>query len=141
VLDQNQRFAEAATRYFEISNKSSLSAEEKSRVLQNALVCTVLATRGQQKNQMLMNLFKDDRAAKLVGYPIIQEMYFERFIKPEQVISSFLIKVAFKKVLHKIFFHFSDISKFLCFLRHSLIFFVLARRAPCHSQASPTKVN
>jgi hypothetical protein len=44
-----------------------------------------LATRGQQKNQMLMNLFKDERCHSFVGYPIIQEMYFERFIKPQQV--------------------------------------------------------
>ncbi|KAI6183106.1 COP9 signalosome complex subunit 4 [Aphelenchoides bicaudatus] len=85
ILDHNQRFAEAATRYFEISNKSQLSPEEKARVLQSAIVCTILAIRGQQKSQMLTNLYKDERCHSLIGYPIIEEMHFERFIKPEQL--------------------------------------------------------
>lgn len=85
VLDKNLRFAEAAIRYFELSLKSQLNDAEKKEVLQNAIVCTILAQRGQQKNRLLMNLFKDERCESLTGYLIIKEMYLERFIKSPQV--------------------------------------------------------
>jgi hypothetical protein len=53
--------------------------------LERALVCTVLATPSQQKNTLLMNIFKDERSHLTAGYPVIKEMYFERIIKEEQV--------------------------------------------------------
>jgi len=84
VLDRNLRFVEAATRYFELSQKLS-DPQERMEVLQHAITCTILSPRGQQKNRLLMNLFKDDRAQSLIGYSIVKEMYFERFIKAPQL--------------------------------------------------------
>lgn len=79
------RFAEAATRYYELSLKSQLNADEKANALQQAIICTVLAGRGQQKHRLLMNLFKDDRCQALTGAQIIKEMYLERVINASQV--------------------------------------------------------
>lgn len=76
VLDRTYRFGEAAIRYFELSLKSQLNADEKIQALQDALICSVFASRGQQKNRLLMNLFKDERCLSLIGYPIIKVIYF-----------------------------------------------------------------
>ncbi|KAI6238689.1 COP9 signalosome complex subunit 4 [Aphelenchoides fujianensis] len=85
VLDRNSRFAEAATRYYELSYKPQLTPGEKQEVLQHALTCTLLAPPGTPKNRMLKNVFKDERCHQLVGYSVIKAMFLERLIKPAEL--------------------------------------------------------
>jgi COP9 signalosome complex subunit 4 len=85
VLDRRGRFIEAAQRYHELSNKPTLTPEEKKLALQNSLTCTLLAPPGMQRNRLLNMLFKDERCAQLSGHSILRSMYLERLIKPEEL--------------------------------------------------------
>jgi len=46
VFDRQGQFIEAASRYYEISIKQGLLPSEKKQILQNALICTLLAPPG-----------------------------------------------------------------------------------------------
>ncbi|KAL3877789.1 hypothetical protein ACJMK2_035439 [Sinanodonta woodiana] len=81
VLDCRRKFIEAAQRYNELSYKSVIAEEEKMTALKNALICTILASAGQQRSRMLANLFKDERCQQLPSYNILEKMYLDRIIR------------------------------------------------------------
>uniref|UniRef100_A0A6M2E1Z9 COP9 signalosome complex subunit 4 n=1 Tax=Xenopsylla cheopis TaxID=163159 RepID=A0A6M2E1Z9_XENCH len=49
--------------------------------LRNALICTVLASAGQQRSRMLATLFKDERCQHLPAYSILEKMYLDQIIR------------------------------------------------------------
>uniref|UniRef100_T1GF86 COP9 signalosome complex subunit 4 n=1 Tax=Megaselia scalaris TaxID=36166 RepID=T1GF86_MEGSC len=49
--------------------------------LKKALICTVLASAGQQRSRMLATLFKDERCQHLPAYSILEKMYLDRIIR------------------------------------------------------------
>lgn len=53
--------------------------------LRNALICTVLASAGQQRSRMLATLFKDERCQQLPAYSILEKMYLDRIIKRSEL--------------------------------------------------------
>lgn len=75
--------------------------------LKNALICTVLASAGkkcakwifsfhlhyiyilfllgQQRSRMLATLFKDERCQSLLEFPILEKMYLDRIIRPNEI--------------------------------------------------------
>lgn len=53
--------------------------------LRNALVCTVLASAGQQRSRMLATLFKDERCQQLPAVAILEKMYLERIIRRSEL--------------------------------------------------------
>ncbi|KAI7688443.1 COP9 signalosome complex subunit 4 [Sarcoptes scabiei] len=70
----------AAQRYIEISQ--SLDSDiERNEVLNNAIVCTMLAGAGAQRSRMLATLYKDERCQYLPSYKILEKMYLEKIIK------------------------------------------------------------
>lgn len=62
VLDYRRKFIEAAQRYNELSYRTIIHEDERMTALRNALICTVLASAGQQRSRMLATLFKDERS-------------------------------------------------------------------------------
>ncbi|XP_053387207.1 COP9 signalosome complex subunit 4-like [Mercenaria mercenaria] len=85
VLDFRRKFIEAAVRYNELSYKSIIAEEERITALKNALICTVLASAGQQRSRMLATLFKDERCQKLPAYNILEKMYLDRIIRSSEL--------------------------------------------------------
>ncbi|KAH3864035.1 hypothetical protein DPMN_027047 [Dreissena polymorpha] len=85
VLDFRRKFIEAAVRYNELSYKSVVAEEERITALKNALICTVLASAGQQRSRMLATLFKDERCVKLPAYNILEKMYLDRIIRSSEL--------------------------------------------------------
>lgn len=81
VLDYRRKFIEAAQRYNELSYRSEVDEEERLIALKKALICTVLASAGQQRSRMLATLFKDERCQHLPAYNILEKMYLDRIIK------------------------------------------------------------
>lgn len=81
VLDYRRKFIEAAQRYNELSYRSEVDEEERLVALKKALICTVLASAGQQRSRMLATLFKDERCQHLPAYNILEKMYLDRIIK------------------------------------------------------------
>ena len=81
VLDYRRKFIEAASRYNELSFKPIIEESERLQALQNSLVCTVLASAGQQRSRMLATLYKDERCQQLKCYRVLEKMYLDRIIK------------------------------------------------------------
>jgi len=85
VLDSRRKFIEAAQRYYELSYKMSIAETERMQALQNAVCCTVLAGAGQQRSRMLATLFKDERCQQLSSYRVLEKMYLDHIIRPDQM--------------------------------------------------------
>ena len=85
VLDFRRKFIEAAQRYNELSYRTIISESERMQALQSAMVCTILASAGQQRGRMLATLFKDERCQQLPCYHILEKMYLDRLIKQEDL--------------------------------------------------------
>ncbi|CAD5226985.1 unnamed protein product [Bursaphelenchus xylophilus] len=83
ILDKNNRFAEAGLRYYDLSVRSQLTADEKTQALQNSVICTVLAPPGMHRTRLLKLLVKDDRVENFVGFKILQNMFMEKLISPD----------------------------------------------------------
>lgn len=85
VLDYRRKFIEAAQRYNELSYRTIVDEGERMTALRNALICTVLASAGQQRSRMLATLFKDERCQHLPAYAILEKMYLDRIIRRSEL--------------------------------------------------------
>ena len=85
VLDYRRKFIEAAQRYNELSYRNIVHEDERMTALRNALVCTVLASAGQQRSRMLATLFKDERCQQLPAVSILEKMYLDRIIRRSEL--------------------------------------------------------
>ncbi|CAG9774058.1 unnamed protein product [Ceutorhynchus assimilis] len=85
VLDYRRKFIEAAQRYNELSFRNIVHEDERMTALRNALICTVLASAGQQRSRMLATLFKDERCQQLPAVGILEKMYLERIIRRSEL--------------------------------------------------------
>ncbi|XP_077295912.1 COP9 signalosome subunit 4 [Arctopsyche grandis] len=85
VLDYRRKFIEAAQRYNELSYRPIIHEDERITCLRNALICTVLASAGQQRSRMLATLFKDERCQQLPAYSILEKMYLDRIIRRSEL--------------------------------------------------------
>ncbi|XP_055921922.1 COP9 signalosome complex subunit 4 isoform X1 [Eupeodes corollae] len=85
VLDYRRKFIEAAQRYNELSYRSIVEEGERMTALKKALICTVLASAGQQRSRMLATLFKDERCQHLPAYSILEKMYLDRIIRRSEL--------------------------------------------------------
>lgn len=85
VLDYRRKFIEAAQRYNELSYRSLINEDERMTTLKNALICTVLASAGQQRSRMLATLFKDERCQHLASFSILEKMYLDRIIRRHEL--------------------------------------------------------
>lgn len=86
VLDYRRKFIEAAQRYNELSYRTIIHDDERMTALRNALICTILASAGQQRSRMLATLFKDERCQQLQAYSILEKMYLDRIIRRKELI-------------------------------------------------------
>lgn len=84
VLDYRRKFIEAAQRYNELSYRPIIH-DERIEALKNALICTVLASAGQQRSRMLGTLFKDERCQQLPCYHILEKMHLDRIIRHSEL--------------------------------------------------------
>ncbi|KAI1285800.1 COP9 signalosome complex subunit 4 [Halotydeus destructor] len=85
VLDYRRKFIEASARYNELSYRTKVMEEERLTALKSALICTVLASAGQQRSRMLATLFKDERCQQLPCFNILEKMYLDRIIKRSEL--------------------------------------------------------
>jgi len=86
VLDFKRKFIEAASRYNELSYKTAIHDSERITALQNAAICTILASAGQQRSRMLATLYKDERTQQLSCFNILEKMYLDRLIKRTELV-------------------------------------------------------
>ncbi|XP_040583894.1 COP9 signalosome complex subunit 4 [Lepeophtheirus salmonis] len=86
VLDYKRKFIEAASRYNELSFKMVIHEDERLTALKNAMICTILASAGQQRSRMLATLYKDERCQNLPAFNILEKMYLDRLIRKSELI-------------------------------------------------------
>jgi len=85
LWDYRRKFIEAAQCYNELSYKTAILETERTKALEKALHCAILAPAGQQRSRMLATLFKDERCQLLPAYGILEKMYLDRIIKSDEV--------------------------------------------------------
>ncbi|MCJ1386621.1 COP9 signalosome complex subunit 4 [Xylographa soralifera] len=93
ILDSRRKFLEASQTYHGFSLSLALAEEERAFALSKAIVCAVLAPAGPQRSQTLGKLFKDERALQLDEYGILEKMFLDRLISPQEV-TNFAKKLA-----------------------------------------------
>lgn len=85
ILDARRKFLEASQAYHSFSFSAVLEEEERTRALSSAIVCAVLAGAGPQRSRALGKLYKDDRAPQVPEFGILENMFLDRLLSPEEV--------------------------------------------------------
>ncbi|MCJ1396406.1 COP9 signalosome complex subunit 4, partial [Xylographa bjoerkii] len=93
ILDSRRKFLEASQAYHGFSLSLVLAEEERAFALSKAIVCAVLAPAGPQRSRALGKLFKDERAVQLDEFGILEKMFLDRLISPQEV-TNFAKKLA-----------------------------------------------
>ncbi|BGP41896.1 hypothetical protein JCM10449v2_005890 [Rhodotorula kratochvilovae] len=87
MFDYSRRFAEASSKYHEISYIAVIDEEERMQALAAAIVCAVLAPAGPVRSRLLASLYRDERSAQTPHYPILSKMFLDQMIRPPEVAS------------------------------------------------------
>jgi len=92
ILDSKRKFLEAATRYHQLSQLTTrtfgsmtISEDEVITALKMAATCAILAPAGPQRSRLLGTLYKDERTTALPNYSVLEKMYMERLLRPDEV--------------------------------------------------------
>jgi COP9 signalosome complex subunit 4 len=85
IYDSQRNFLDASTAYHALSNESVVDEEERLQALSAAMTCAVLAPAGPMRGRQLGKLYKDDRATDAPEYSILEKIYLDRLLSPEEV--------------------------------------------------------
>ncbi|KAK3366861.1 hypothetical protein B0T24DRAFT_369651 [Lasiosphaeria ovina] len=85
IQDSNRQFLAAAQSYHDISTSAAIAEEERLHTLSMAIKCAVLAPAGPPRSRVLGRLYKDERAAALDEYGILEKMFLDRLLAPAEV--------------------------------------------------------
>ena len=86
VLDSRRKFLDAALRYYELSQtaQEAVLADDLLELLGKAVTCSILGNAGPQRSRMLGTLYKDERSHSLPNYPMLEKMYKEGLLRPDE---------------------------------------------------------
>ncbi|RDL38527.1 Uncharacterized protein BP5553_02867 [Venustampulla echinocandica] len=85
IQDARRDFLTAAQGYHDISFLPVIAEEERLHTLSMAIKCAVLAPAGPARSRSLGRLYKDERALTLDEFPILEKMFLDRLLSPEEV--------------------------------------------------------
>lgn len=85
ILDARRKFLDASEVYRTVSLSTALVEEERLRALSSAIICAVLAPAGPQRSRTLGRLYKDDRATQVEEYGILEKIFLDRLLSPDEV--------------------------------------------------------
>ena len=85
IFDSRRRFLDASSSYHSISFSPVIAEEERIRCLSSAITCAVLAPAGPQRSRALAKLYKDERAPEVPEFGILEKMFLDRLLTPEEV--------------------------------------------------------
>ncbi|OLL26688.1 COP9 signalosome complex subunit 4 [Neolecta irregularis DAH-3] len=85
-FDAKRMFVQASSKYHEISYETVVDGSERLQCLSNSIICGVLAPAGPLRSRLLANLYKDDRAAGLAEFEMLEKMHLDRLISPAQTV-------------------------------------------------------
>ena len=85
INDSQRNFLDASAAYFALSNETAVDEEERLQALSAAITCAVLAPAGPLRARQLGKLYKDERAADTPEHGILENIFLDRLLKPEEV--------------------------------------------------------
>ncbi|KAL4883703.1 hypothetical protein BJY04DRAFT_23006 [Aspergillus karnatakaensis] len=85
IQDARRRFLDASQEYFGVSLAPGVDESDRLQALAAAIRCAVLAPAGPQRSRTLATLYKDDRATSVEEYGILEKMFLDRLLTPEEV--------------------------------------------------------
>ncbi|KAI9794307.1 MAG: hypothetical protein M1833_000398 [Piccolia ochrophora] len=85
ILDAHRKFLDACQVYHTLSFSPAIVDEERMKALSSAIVCAVLAPAGPLRSRTLGKLYKDERAAQLPEFGILEKMFLDRLLSPAEV--------------------------------------------------------
>ena len=85
ILDSRRDFLNASAEYLNVSLSSTVAEDDRLQALSAAIKTAVLAPAGPQRNRTLGKLYKDERSAEVEEHTILEKMYFDRLLAPEEV--------------------------------------------------------
>lgn len=85
IQDSKREFLSAAQGYQEISFMPVIAEEERLHTLSMAIKCAVLAPAGPARSRALGRLYKDERVSSLEEYSILEKMFLDRLLSPDEV--------------------------------------------------------
>lgn len=85
ILDSQRSFLDASAAYHAISQETTVDEEERLKALSEAMKCAVLAPAGPLRGRTLAKLYKDDRADSVEEHGILEKIFLDRLLSPEEV--------------------------------------------------------
>jgi COP9 signalosome complex subunit 4 len=85
ILDSQRQFLDASSAYFAISLENIIDEEERKMALSSAISCAILAPAGPKRGRQLAKLYKDERAQEIEEYSILEKIFLDRLLSPEEV--------------------------------------------------------
>ncbi|KAL4803016.1 hypothetical protein BDV18DRAFT_146092 [Aspergillus unguis] len=85
IQDARRRFLDASQEYFAVSLAAGVDESDRLHALAAAIRCAVLAPAGPQRSRTLATLYKDDRATSVEEFGILEKMFLDRLLTPEEV--------------------------------------------------------
>ncbi|KAL4902641.1 signalosome subunit 4 [Aspergillus multicolor] len=85
IQDARRRFLDASQEYFAVSLAPGVDESDRLQALAAAIRCAVLAPAGPQRSRTLATLYKDDRATSVEEFGILEKMFLDRLLTPEEV--------------------------------------------------------
>jgi COP9 signalosome complex subunit 4 len=85
ILDAQRDFLSASQRYHEISFFPAIDEDDRVHTLSMAIKCAVLAPAGPMRKRTLGRLYKDERSSQLEEFGILEKMFLDRLLSPEEV--------------------------------------------------------
>lgn len=85
IQDARRRFLDASQEYFAVSLAAGVDESDRLQALAAAFRCAVLAPAGPQRSRTLSTLYKDDRATSAEEFSILEKMFLDRLLTPEEV--------------------------------------------------------
>ena len=84
ISDFKRKFLDAASKYYELSHLIEDKDQQRDSLMY-AIVCAVLAEAGPKRSRTLAMLYKDERAAKLPLFSMLEKSFLDRIIRKEEV--------------------------------------------------------
>ncbi|KAI0402031.1 hypothetical protein F4802DRAFT_387426 [Xylaria palmicola] len=85
IQDAKREFLSASAAYHDISIFAPVSEDERLHTLAMAARCAILAPAGPLRSRALGRLYKDDRAAGLDEFGMLEKMFLDRLLAPAEV--------------------------------------------------------
>ncbi|KAG7114416.1 COP9 signalosome complex subunit 4 like protein [Verticillium longisporum] len=85
VYDAKRDFLNAGARYHDISLSPAIAEDERLHTLSMAVKCAILAPAGPMRARTLGRLYKDERAAALDEFGILEKIHFDRLLSRDEV--------------------------------------------------------